>query len=175
MQLGDLLSWRDETWLAVAVDQQRRLISLRNVQGTIVGVPLNLERTRARECKVIGNPARDWPCIIRKPISRGAGKLIEVVRCGNHLEPLQDWVLDDMDRLGGGTIFFNPAVGLTTGETLITRFESGRSTRIVIPANFSTTAERVAKMAAEAREPRTVYDRLLADDGPFEADDEDLH
>lgn len=174
MQLGDLLSWRDEPWLAVAMDRQRRLMSLRNVQGTIVGVPLNIDRTRARECKVVGNPARDWPCIIRKPIGQGAGKLVEVIRGGNLLNPLQDWVLDDMDRKGGGTIFFNPVLNLLTGETLVTRFESGRSTRLVIPANFATTAERIAKLAEANREPRTVYDRLLSDDGPFE-DEDDLH
>jgi len=174
VQLGDLLNWRDARWLAVAIDRTRRLMSLRNVEGTIVGVPLNLERSRSRECKVIANPSQYWPCIIRKPIAASAGKLEGITRnaAPYALHPLYDWVLDDMDRRGGGTIFFNPTLNLVTGETLVATFKSGRSTRIVIPANFATTAERIAKLAEANREPRTVYDRLLSDDGPFEDEDD---
>ncbi len=174
MQLGDLLEWEGRRWLAIMLDRPTRTMTLLSESGTRIGVAMNLEQRRASGCVVVANPAKEWPCILHKQKKR-LGKLVAIqraLRLGasvNNLRAFYDWMLTDPDREGGGPIFFNPALGLDVGETLLALFERGTN-KIVVPTSFSTLEARAAKAASKPKELPTVYDRLMDDEDDFGGD-----
>jgi len=168
MKVGDLVEWQERRWLAVVQDRQARLTTLLGEDGTRVGVPSRLDQGVNRVCRVIDNPSENWPTILHKT-KRRLGKLLAVQRSErlgaavNNLRPFYDWILSDPEREGGGPIFFSPALGLNSGEVLLALFEKGTD-KIVIPVSFGTTRERASRANEAAKEPLTIYDRLLDDD-----------
>lgn len=171
MQLGDLVSWERQHWMAVMLDRATRTMTLLSESGTRIGVAANLDRSNRSGCVVIANPAKEWPCILHGQ-KRRLGRLVAIQRAQrlgaavNNLRAFHDYVLTEPDREGGGPMFFNPALGMEVGETLLALFERGTS-KIVVPTSFSTLEARAAKAMAKPKELPTVYDRLMDDEDDF--------
>lgn len=170
MRPGDLLLKDGLHWTVRAVDRQSRLATILNEDLKVDWIPLDLDRKQPDACRVICNPAEQWPFVA---ISARAvrGKLVMLSRSAvDGQVPLTqwvDWVSADPMRLGGGPVFMNPALNLRPSETLIATFENKSSVRVTIPLSFGTVSQRKARLEAKPKPEKTSFDRLLDDEDPY--------
>lgn len=167
MRLGDLIEWGGRRWVVRRIERETRTAIIHDGDRTSDVVPDDLEKTKPALCRVVCNPSDEWPfvAITQRPkfgrllrVSRPVGASGDVLDLGL----LQDWLVADPTQ-PGGALFFNPALNLHLGDQLLATYEHGRA-RIQIPREFLSTAEKIARAAAEAQpaEPRriSVYERL---------------
>jgi len=140
--------------------------------GSIREIPDDLE-TSDEKCKVICNPASDWPFVVTKVRSTRVGPVVSVLRSSQNrqLIPMQDWAPTDQLK-AGGALFFNPALRLRRGEILVATHRDGSVARITITKAFGTVdlRRRRAELAHTPPEPPTAFDRILQVDS-FEDND----
>lgn len=127
-------------------------------------IPDNLDKIKPNACQIIANPPNDWPnaTLAQRP---KFGRLVGISRpsldgATNELRRFYDWVVANPLQ-PGGSVFFNPFLGLRHGDQLLAVYERGKS-RIEIPRDFLSTAQKIARASAPEAEPRriSVYDRL---------------
>lgn len=171
MQAGDLVRFEEGLWLVLRTDANTRLALMISQSGTRAEVPDDLD---AREegaddrASVVANPAKQWP-MIAFPTKRGTGPLMSIaipnqIRA-RELKPWEEWIPSDPTR-EGGVLHFHPDLGLRHGQMLIGTFRNGTKTRIVIPKNFGTVAQRQVPVTQKftAVEESTRFNRDLFED-----------
>lgn len=175
MRTGDLIVWNGQRWTVRAVDRRSRLATILSDDLKIDWVPFDLDKKEPRSCQVICNPPEDWPFIALSTKGK-RGRLVLINRSGvvgqqeTPIAQWHDWVASDPMRLGGGPVFFNPALRLIPSETLIAIFETGLPARILVPLGFGTVKQRKDHVAAKPTEQKTAFDKLL-DDDPYGEDE----
>jgi len=167
MEVGDVVLYQGIRWRVLNRNQSFRLCTLANWEGRQVEVPDDLEAHSGDELTVVAQPSK-WP-FVTAPSKSNAGRILEVLRDGEPLDPLVDWVPSSLLR-PGGALFFNPALRLQTGEVLTVKYEKGSMSPLRINRNFGTGARRKKRKANPWKPPRpvTTYDRLMSDDDPYE-------
>jgi hypothetical protein len=160
---GDLIEFANNRWI---VGQRRREVRTHVIYsstGMSAEMPDNADKMGI--CKVLCNPSKDWPVIIIKsrPGTWGPMSTITDLRTGVALRVMADWVPANVGRVSGN-FFVNPNLGLRIGDTLLIRYDNGKTARATIPRTFATVPQKIAKAAEKPHEPRTVFDHLLAED-----------
>lgn len=173
MKAGDLIEWENARWLVHKVERATKSVIIISSLGQRDFIPQDLDETEPANCKIVCNPATDWPFVTLNP-SHKFGKLLTVKHPGTGptgeglLIPFCDWIRIDPFQ-SGGPLFLNPELRLGFGHTLLFVFEHGQIS-FRIPKGFGTSAQRVARAATdEEPSPRTSFDRLL-DDETFDDD-----
>lgn len=169
LHAGDLIERDGIRWTVRQANRHTRIASLLSEKLRADWVPLDLDVTQPSICRVICNPPEVWPCL-NVPHRARMGRLIAIDRSpvvGAASRPLREWhqwVSSDPMRLGGGGIFFDPALNLVMGEVLLATYEGKGLVRVNIPAGFATIKQRQARTVQPEAPTKTVYDHLLADD-----------
>lgn len=111
---------------------------------------------------VVARPWLEWP-FVALPARPKSGPVVRVSRTRGivttELEPLVDWTPANFLR-PGGSIFFNPRLGLKKGEVLVATHQDGSGSRVPITPAFGTVARHIAK-ATPPKKPVTVFDRIV--------------
>lgn len=174
MRPGDLLLKDGLHWIVRSVDRRSRLATILNEDLKVDWIPLDLDRKQPDACRVICNPAEQWPFVAISAKSV-RGKLVSLSRSSlsgqTPLTPWHDWMSADPMRLGGGPVFLNPALNLRPSETLIATFENKSAVRVTVPLTFGTVAQRKARLEAKPKVEKTTFDRLLDDEDPYGEDE----
>jgi hypothetical protein len=166
MDIGDIVTYQGVRWSVLSRDRSFGVCSLSSWDGRRINVPDGLDSGHASEVKVIHRPST-WP-FVSVPMRPKSGRVTEVHRGTQQLQPFEDWAPSGMFCIGG-SLFFNPALRLRPGESLILVHERGSRSRVVLTRSFGTVAHK-KKRAAEPwkpHRPKTAYDRLMGKD-PFE-------
>lgn len=177
MRLGDIVSYGTGRWKVTKYFRDARVCELTNWAYETTEVPDDLDTIPNSELSaliVVASPVEDWPFATAQLRSTSTGPVRFVSRAGNELVPLIDWVPGDLYR-PGGTLFFNPQLGLRTGQVLVAVHRDGTRSRVNLNRAFGTAKRRKAVAKAGPRKPRgprNRYDRILGAD-PFEDDDEE--
>ena len=164
ISVGDLVHYKDQRWKALKWDRGVRAILLENWAGTRIEIPDDFDSEEA--CERLCNPSKDWPFATSNRKTLKAGRITEIalMRRGRQvLMPYVDWVPVDRSSVGG-PIHFNPELHLRYGEVLSVVFQDESRSRLKISRSFGTAQTRLAKVVEKAKQPQTVYERLLADD-----------
>ena len=131
--------------------------------------------TTDERCKVLYNPANEWPFVATKVRPTRIGPVVTVLRSSENrlLAPMDDWAPTDQLK-AGGALFFNPALQLRQGEILVAQHRDGTKTRITITRAFGSVKlrRRRAELARQPKVPQTAFDRILQEDS-FQDEDED--
>lgn len=164
MKAGDLVEVEGKRWLVRNLDRSTRSAILLSPTGEAAAVPDNLENSEPEKCKVICNPATQWPFVMVQ-VKPTFGQLREIVLpkpSGDEqqLIPFEHWVKPDMLQVGGA-VFLNPDLRLGLGDMLVAVYERGR-TRVPIPRNFGTAKQRQARSASTLPQVPNLYERLNA-------------
>jgi hypothetical protein len=171
MKVGDLVRYLDGFWLVTRYDPKRtRTASLLNREGVALEVAHDDEAV-----VVVANPSEDWP-FISAPVKPSMGPVASLSRSTAYADDVfelyRDWMPSEPTR-AGGSIFFNPSLGLKSGDYVLARHVNGKCSGIVIPRNFSTVRQKQASVAAKVKPKeadKTAYTRLMGED-PFGDDD----
>jgi hypothetical protein len=157
MNTGDIIELNGRRWHVGVFHREVRTFTVYDVAGKPAEVPNDIEH------KVIANPAKGWPFAVAKE-HRSWGNLTQVVIPGRDpLQVLTDWAPGNPGRQGG-SIFLNPALGLRLGDTINLQYSSGRAARVTIKGSFATVEQRVERLNAKPKEPKTAFDHLMMDD-----------
>lgn len=165
MNIGDIVSYQGTRWAVLTRDSSFGTCSLSTWEGRRIDVPDSLDKPGSG-LEVVHRPSA-WP-FVAVPMRPKSGRVIEVHRGTQQLEPFEDWVPSGMFSVGG-SLFFNPNLKLRPGEVLILVHERGSRSRVILTRSFGT-AKHKKRRAAEPwkpRKPKTVYDHLMGKD-PFE-------
>jgi len=167
MEVGDVVLYQGVRWRVLNHNRPFRLYTLTNWEGHQVEVPDDLDVHPGDELTVVAQPS-GWP-FATAPTKANAGRIVEVMRGGEPLVPLVDWVPSSLLR-PGGALFFNPDLRLQLGEVLAAKYEKGRISSIRINRGFGTAARRKKRKNNPWKPPRplTAYDRLMSDEDPYE-------
>lgn len=168
-RIGDIVVYEERTWLIAKRDTSTRTAVLKDWEGLTVEVADD----PGESFRIVARPQRQWP-FIAAPIKSKGGRVVKIVRSGVELEPLVEWVPSSRDR-PGGSIFFNPALGLRLGEVLVAHHEKGELlSRIGVTRAFGTVRrrQRIAASQRPRETPRTAAERLMSDDNLYEDFDE---
>lgn len=164
MRPGDLVEHEGARWVVLGYDQELRLNLLLSQAGVRKEVP-----DEASETQVIANPTLEWPTLTAA-IKHGAGPFVKLAVPGlpgnpeRVLAPWVDWVQSNPGR-DGGSLFVSPAARLTPGMTLIAVHRNGALTRVSVPRNYGTVAQRRARVAVQTSpEPGNRFNRILDDE-----------
>lgn len=162
MKLGDLVDIEGQPWIVRRVDAAQAM--LLDAKGQTMDVAHDLDLTGG--CKVVANPATEWPCLTVKDNPKGVF-LVGLVRPQGRtrftaLRQYVDWVPSDPAR-AGGTIFLNPDLGVQPAEVLLVQWKKGATTPLKVPVHFGTIDQRRARMERKKPVEVTAYDRLLDD------------
>lgn len=161
VNVGTLVQYADRRWVICRSNELSKTITMRSWEGDTHTCADN-----DTDVVVICHPSTDWP-FIAGPTRPKAGpvKALHVTRMTKRLElePLIDWMPSEFLR-PGGSIFFNPSVGLRVGEIVVATHEDGSGSRINVGHTFATVAQRVLRATTPKKEPKTAYDRLLGDE-----------
>ena len=169
LRVGDLVEHTGVRCYVQKIDRATDTAFLHGASGLLCTVGAELDETEPGACKVVCNPATDWPHITLD--ARKFWRISNIVRMvgsrETFLREFHDWVKPDK-RQQGGALFFNPALRLGFGHVLTAHFEdSPKIARLSIPRGFGTTGQRVARQQAAIAPPkreRTAYDHLLDSD-----------
>lgn len=169
MKAGDLIEWEKARWLVHKVERATNSVIVIDAAGQRDFLAQDLDETEPENCKVVCNPATDWP-FLTLPTGRNYRKLQTVIfpdaletTGERQLIPLVDWMRPDPFQQGG-PLFLNPELQLGFGHVIVLCYETGRTT-LRIAKGFGTSAQRVARVATnEEASPRTSFDRLLEGD-----------
>lgn len=172
MKVGDIVQFDGQFWRVETHDRMARVCKLRSWEGTLEEVPDNLEDTEAYPdlgpLSIHASPSDDWP-FVAAPQRSGAGAVVEVIWNSEPLRPMEDWVPSSRLRQGG-SLFFNPELGLRRGDVLLAVHKSGRRTRVDITGGFGTIKRRKAGRVAP-RPRRANRAAALLENDPFEGSD----
>lgn len=167
MQIGDIVLYSEKRWKVLSTSGAFRTCQLASFDGSKAEVPDDLDQRSdgPPQLKVLYNPAVSWP-FTAIPLRAKAGPITSVFRGSVSLGPLVDWVPSDFLR-PGGTIFFNPALKLRTGEILAVVHQDQSRSRISITPNFGTIQARKhrADNPIKVQGPKNSFE-LLSED-PF--------
>lgn len=169
MKLGEVVRFQKKRWRVHSHSQEFHTCVLASFDGEKVEVADDLDQ--GLELKVLYNPS-DWP-FVSIPVKQTFGRIMKVTRARLDLsgegtsetltlEPMVDWIPGDFVR-GGGSIFFNPKLGLKSGEVLVAVHQNGKTQRLPITRGFGSIKTR-AKRVAEPEKPSNNYQRILQDD-----------
>ena len=166
MRAGDIIEWRKARWLVHKLERATNSVIVIDAAGQRDFLAQDLDETEPENCKVICNPATDWP-FLTLPTGRNFRNLRAVLfpeaTGDRQLVPLVDWMRPDPFQQGG-PLFLNPELQLGFGHVIILGYEATRTT-LRIAKGFGTSAQRIAKAAtSEEASPRTSFDRLLEGD-----------
>jgi hypothetical protein len=163
---GDIILYEGQRWKVQNRSRSARVCLLSNWEGQQTEVVDDADRRLDSGVTLLYQPST-WP-FLAVPQRPRFGRIIEVQRRGEKLEPLEDWVPSGLFS-SGGSLFFNPTLRLRLGEVLTLIHERGRS-RAAITRSFGTARFKRRRAAGpwEPREPTSAYDRLMSDDDPFE-------
>jgi hypothetical protein len=166
MEPGDVVSYDGERWKVLSRDREFRICVLSNWEGRQVEVADDLDKRSGSGLALIHQPSA-WPFVAVKGTVKG-GRILNVYRGGRLLRPLEDWVPTSIFGTGG-SLFFNPALGLRLGEVLTVERERGSVSRISITRSFGTAGhkKRRAEKPWKPRQRATAIDRLMGEDDPF--------
>lgn len=166
MEVGEIVFHQSVRWRVLSHNRPFRICILASWEGRRLEVPDDLEARIDGDLTVLYQPSK-WP-FVAAPRKPSAGRIIEVLRDGEPLRPLVDWVPSNMFR-PGGALFFNPNLGLQTGETLTAKHEKGRLSPVRINRGFGTGTRRKQRKNKPWKPPAplTAYDRLMGED-PYE-------
>lgn len=174
MKAGDLIEAEGRRWLVRNLDRSTRSAILLSPTGEAASVADDLEKSEPEKCKVLCNPATQWPFVMVQ-VKPTFGQLRQIVlpkpNGDEHvLVAFEHWVKPDMLQVGGA-VFLNPDLRLGLGDMLVAVYERGRA-RVPIPRNFGTAKQRQARLvtAAPPQVP-SLYERLGAG-GAIDDDDE---
>lgn len=170
MKRGDVVTFQGRPWLVQVYDPRRLQTALLVASdGATLEVPFNADQLDA-SFVVLFNPSLDWP-FLTVPEKPRWGAIQAVSRIeGRQLLPLAattEYYLAEPLRCGG-SLFLNPSLGLKPGDTLQVQYGTlTRTVNVVVPSSFGTVQQRKAAASTSSvpKGPRTIYDRLLADDG----------
>lgn len=174
MKAGDLIDWSGTRWLVWKFERATLSAILISVDDASEVIPIDLDEKDPAACKIIANPAEQWPFLTLSTTSQ-FGRLTKVILPvtldrERVLAPFVDWVRPDSYQMGGA-LFLNPALQLGLGHVIVAEYQKGKRVTIRVPKNFGTSVERVAKNTpSPVEEVRTAYDRLLS--GDFDDDDD---
>ena len=172
MKVGDLVEFEGVRWKVTV--QRGRTCLLTNWQGETRELPEDHDRQPTNELApaiVLCHPPEDWPFVQVRCRLPHAGPIRQMLRDGEPLQPMVDWIPGDFVR-PGGPMFFNPELRLRIGEVLTAKHWRGELSRVNISRGYGTVAARRARHLRPTRPPgpENVYDRLVQD--PFEELDE---
>lgn len=172
MNVGDIVRFEGKLWRVETHDKTARLCKLRDWEEDLVEVPDDLEDAEVEaaegELTVYARPSEEWP-FVAAPNRTGWGPVTQVLWNANPLTPLQDWVPSSKLRQGG-SLFFNPALGLRSGDVVLAVHKGGRRSRVNITGGFGTIkARKAGRMAPKPR--RANRASALIDNDPFEGSD----
>lgn len=175
MKVGDIVHYQDRSWKVSSCNRDYGtcvLVSFRTPEGSDSGVTC-IEVAATTEVEHLFDTTK-WPFAVIPTKPFKSGRIIEVRRRGVVLCPMVDWVPSDLFR-AGGALFFNPVLGISTGELLVAQHERGLMTRVPITRAFGTGRQRQHRKANPWKPKAlvTVYDRLMGR-SPFDDDDEDM-
>jgi len=166
MEPGDIVSYEGERWKVLSRDREFRICVLSNWEGRQVEVADDLDKRPGSGLVLVHQPST-WPFLTVKGTTKG-GRIVGVHRMGLKLEPLEDWVPSGILSTGG-SLFFNPALGLRLGEVMTVMYERGSASRITVTRSFGTAKHRKrrAEKPWKPRQRASAIDRLMGDDDPF--------
>ncbi len=166
MKRGDLVQYEGSFWIVHVYDPKLlRIAKLLQANGTVLEIAHDLDK-RDPSCKVLANPALEWPFLM-VPAAPRWGQVVNVHRLVRgtliRLEPFNDWVLSEPVR-SGGSLFLSPGMNLLLGEVVQVEWGQGQRRNISIQAGFGSVKERKARVALAAKpEPASGLSRLLGD------------
>ena len=178
MQVGDIIelpvSEPDNRFRVLQHERMTRTYKvIRWGSNELSEITDDLDATDDR-CKVLCNPANEWPFVATKVRSTRIGPVVSVLRSSENrlLIPMDDWAPTDQLK-AGGALFFNPALRLRQGEVLVATHQGGLKTRISITQAFGSVKLRRkrAEIARKPPEPLTAFDRILQEDSFQDEDD----
>jgi len=151
-------------WRVLARDRETRTLLLERWDGKQTEIADN-----DPNYEVAARP-NDWP-FVPCP-SRQNDPVVEVLQSVRgklvSLEPMYDWV--PSSRLStAGSLYFNPALDLMTGDILIAVHQSGHRNRVSITRQFGSLKKRQARIEAarkkaEGKEAWSHLGSILDDD-----------
>ena len=175
MELGDLVQYKGERWLATSFDRVARVMTLYSAGGVKTELPREFDRVHPTELQVVASPSKQWGMLTAPCKGGGGGPFVKMVVTGmpgrtkdRVLEPWVDWIPSDFAR-NGGSFFVRPEVKLLPGMLLLATHRNGSIVRVSVPTTFGTVARRKALAEAKASKPpeQNRFTRLLG------ADDDD--
>lgn len=163
MNIGDIIFYQDKLWKVSGQNRDYGTLVLVSFDAVRIEVPAGLKIDQWFSTTA-------WPFVALPTKTFKAGRVIEVRRGGSVLKPMLEWVPSDMLR-AGGSLFFNPSLGLEVGEVLVACHEKGSLTRVSILRDFGSIKQRQQRKASpwKPKAPVTVYDRLTGK-SPFDED-----
>lgn len=154
---GDLVVNDDSLWVVIDHNARCGTVKVRNREGA------TRELANDRETlKVVARPQVQWPFVA----SKRQGTISSIYRANVELTPLADWIQ------GGASVFFNPALKLRQGETLLAHTHNGLSYRLVITPAFGSVSTRRKRAEVKPKPILTLNERLLSGVDIFEEDPE---
>ena len=162
VKIADLVEHDGRRWFAQRRDRDARVMLLVAWDGSRKEVADDLDTTDPGVCRVVCNPAKDWPFVITR-MSTGAIIRVEHPHAHRMLDPFVDWC-PTMPGASSGAIFLGPTAGVTVGDILLVHREGPKIERVNVPSTFATVAQRSRRRPLPP-EPRTAYSHLLEDDG----------
>jgi len=165
MKIGDIISYQGKVWKVSGQNRDYGTFVLVSFDAVRIEVPAALKIDPLFS-------TTGWPFVALPTKAFKAGRVIEVRRDGVVLQPMVDWVPSDMLR-AGGSLFFNPNLGISVGEVLVACHEKGSLTRIPIMRGFGSVVQRKRQKERpwKPKPPVTVYDRLTGR-SPFDDESE---
>ena len=113
MEPGDIVLYEGQRWKVQNRNRSARVCLLSNWEGQQAEVVDDADRRPGSGVVLLHQPST-WP-FLAVPQRPRLGRIIEVQRVGEKLEPLEDWVPSGLFSIGG-SLFFNPALQLRPGE-----------------------------------------------------------
>ena len=156
MEVGDLIECAGTRLFIRKLMPDTQMVLAVAADGAIKGLA-------EEDCQVVCSPVTQWPFVVVK--TKTPIVLLErhyLRQRSQVLHPLIDYVQPEPRQ--SGSVFFNPELRLAFGVVLAAKLEGGAVSRIDIPQNFGTAAQKMARNKKPEVEERTAYDRLLGDD-----------
>ena len=168
MKVGEIVRFEHKRWRVLSHSTDFRTCTLINFNLEKIEVPDDLDK--GLELKVVANP-ENWP-FVTIPTKITFGRLVSVTQAKMDLtrgetttvtlSPLVDWMPGDFVT-AGGSVFFNPSLGLKAGDVLVATHLNGKTQRISITRAFGSMKTMTARVEKKP-EPMTIYKRILMDD-----------